>query len=462
MKSPQPNPTIMPSEKHVVVCNFPFSSHPRTLAKLVCKLAATDPNVRFSFLSTAKSNDSVFPPPSRAALLPSNLRVYDVGDGLPAGYDKVDGDPRAEAESFLRAAPVNFLASVDIAVRDAGSKASLLLTDGLVSLVACEMAEKMRVPWVAVWAGAPYSLSMHVHADLILQLRKNSADEETTLDMIPGLSDMRMTDVPEELLKAPDMSMIYRMFREVGNVLQRSAAVVLISYSEFDPELLTADLKSKFGVLLHLGCLTPKPPVSDKTGCLTWLDSQGPQTVVYISFGSGTLTNPTPEEITALAEALECTQTPFLWSLNDQLKARCLPGGFEERTRAHGRIVPWAPQRDVLSHPACGAFVMQCGYNSVFESVAGGVPMICRPVAVDQMMTARAVEEVWGIGIGVDRRVITKSGMVKALEVMLRGDKGREMRKKVGEFRQRLLVAAGPEGRAEADFKTLAELMSTL
>ncbi|KAI3422852.1 Protein kinase domain-containing protein [Psidium guajava] len=453
----------MPSEKHVAVCNFPLSSHPRTMAKLVYRLAATAPNVRFSFLSTAKSNDSVFPPPSRAASLPSNLRVYDVGDGLPAGYHEgAESDPRVEAELFVRAALVNFLAGVDIAVREAGSKVSLLLTDGLVALVACEMAEKMHVPWVAFWAGAPYSLTMHVHADHILRLRRNAPDEDKTLDTIPGLSVMRMSDLPEELVKAPDTSMMCRMVHEVGHVLRRAAAVAVISYAEFDPEPLTADLRSKFSVLLHLGCLTPSPPAPDKTGCLTWLDSQGPQTVVYISFGSGALTNPKPDEITALAEALESTRTPFLWSLNDQLKARCLPGGFEERTSVHGKIVPWAPQKEVLSHPSCGAFVMQCGYNSVFESVAGGVPMICRPVAVDQMMTARAVEEVWGIGIGVERRVITKSGMVRALEVVLRSEEGKEMRKKVGEFRQRLRAAVGPEGRAEADFKTLAELISTL
>ncbi|XP_030448467.1 anthocyanidin 3-O-glucosyltransferase 7-like [Syzygium oleosum] len=451
----------MPSEKHVAVCNFPLSSHPRTVAKLVCKLAATAPNVRFSFLSTAKSNDSVFPPPSRAALLPSNLGVYDVGDGLPAGYDKVASNPRVEADLFFRAAPVNFLAGVEIAERDAGSKVSLLLSDGLVSLVACELAEKMHVPWVAFWTGAPYALSVHVHADLILQLRQNAANEEKTLDMIPGLSVMRMTDLPDELVKAQDMSMISRMFRELGNVIPRAAAVVMNSFAEMYPEPLTAGLKSKFNILLYLG-LRPSPPALDKTGCLTWLDSQGPQTVVYISFGSGTLTNLTPDEIMALAEALESTRTPFLWSLNDQLKARCLPVGFEERTSAHGRIVPWAPQTEVLSHPACGAFVMQCGHNSVFESIAGGVPMICRPVAADQMLTARSVEEVWGIGIGVEGRVVTKSGMVKALEVVLRSEEGKEMRKKVGEFRKRLLVAAGPEGRAEADFKTLVELISTL
>ncbi|KAF7849563.1 hypothetical protein BT93_L0621 [Corymbia citriodora subsp. variegata] len=451
----------MPLEKHVAVCNFPLSSHPRTVAKLVCNLAAAAPNVRFSLLSTAKSNDSVFPPSSRAALLPSNVRVYDIGDGLPAGYDKVASDPRVEADLFLRAAPVNFLTGIDVAVRDTGIKVSLLLNDGLVSLVACELAEKMHVPWVAFWTGAPYALSVHVHADLILRLRQNAADEEQTLDMIPGLSVMRMADLPEELVKDPGTSMISRSLREVGNVLPRAAAVILNSFQEMYPEPLTAGLKSKLSILLFLG-LRPSPPASDKTGCLTWLDSQGPQTVVYISFGSGTLTNLTPDEITALAEALESTRTPFLWSLNDQLKARSLPGGFEERTSSLGRIVPWAPQSQVLSHPACGVYVTHCGYNSVFESVAGGVSMICRPVAVDQMLTARAVDEVWGIGIGVEGGVITKIGMVKALEVVLRGEEGKEMRKKVGEFRQRLQVAAGPEGRAEADFKTLVELISTL
>ncbi|KAL3741914.1 hypothetical protein ACJRO7_017400 [Eucalyptus globulus] len=451
----------MPSEKHVAVCNFPLSSHPRTVSKLVCKLAAAAPNVRFSFLSTAKSNDSVFPPTSRAAFLPSNLRVYNIGDGLPAGYDKLASDPRVEADLFLRAAPVNFLAGIDIAVRDTGSKVSLLLNDGLVSLIACELAEKLQVPWVAFWTGAPYALSVHVHADLILQLRQNAADEEKTLDMIPGLSVMRMADLHEELVKAPGTSMISRALREVGNVLPRAAAIILNSFMEMYPEPLMAGLKSKLSILLFLG-LRPSPPAPDETGCLTWLDSQSPQTVVYISFGSGTLTNLTPDEITALAEALESTQTPFLWSLNDQLKARCLPRGFEERTSSLGRIVPWTPQREVLSHPACGAFVMQCGHNSVFESVAGGVPMICRPVAADQMLTARAVEEVWEIGIGVEGRAITKSRMVKALEVVLRSEEGKVMRKKVGEFRQRLLVAAGPEGRAEADFKTLVELISTL
>lgn len=457
----------MPSEKHVAVCAFPFGSHPWVLANLVGKVAAATVDVRFSFLSTAKSNHVVFPPQSRATLIPSNLRVYDIGDGSPAGYPEAAGDPRDQADLFLQAASANFQAGVDTAERDAGRKVSLLLADGLLPVVACEIAEKMDVPWVAFWASAPHSLSMHVYADLIHQLSRNATDEEKTLDMIPGLSLMRMGDLPGDLVMDPNISVSCRMFRDLGNVIPRAAAVLMNSFVEMDPEPLTADLKSKFNILLHLGMLTlvpsspPSLPASDETGCLTWLESRDPQTVVYISFGSGPLSSPPPDEITSLAEALESTRTPFLWSLTDQQKAQCLPGGFEERTSAYGRIVPWAPQRGVLGHPACGAFVTHCGYNSVYESMAAGVPMIGRPVAVDQRICGKMVEEVWGIGVGVERGVLTESGMVKALDAMMMSEEGKVMRKKAGELRRRLAELAGPGGTAEADFKTVVELIST-
>lgn len=106
-----------------------------------------------------------------------------------------------------------------------------------------------------------------------------------------------------------------------------------------------------------------------------------------------------------------------------------------------------------------GVFVTHCGYNSVFESVAGGVPMICKPFWADNAMNARMVKEWWGIGAGAGAEggTITKDGMVKALEVVLRSDEGKEMRKKVGELRARLEEAGGS---VEADFKALVDLIS--
>ncbi|XP_039165271.1 anthocyanidin 3-O-glucosyltransferase 7-like [Eucalyptus grandis] len=463
----------MSSEKHVAVLAFPFGSHPWPLANLLLKLATAASDVRFSFLNTAKSNGVIFPLPSRAEL-PSNVRIYDVSDGLQDDCQGATKHPREHVDLFLKAAPESFGAAVDVAEQDVRKKVSCLLTDAFL-IFAGEMAEKMQVPWVTLWVPAPYSLAAHVYTDVIRELLRESSgggtstddDDDKSLGVIPGLSMMRISDLPNEIIDDQDTSRVACLLREMGRVLPGGAtAVVMNSYVEVNPTPLIADLKSKFKMLLQVGCLTvsfPPPPLpssssSDTTGCLTWLDARDPRSVAYICFG--TVAMPSPSEVSALGEALESTKTPFLWSIKEHMMAY-LPKGLQERTRAYGKFVPWAPQGQVLSHPACGVYVTHCGYNSVFESVAGGVPMVCKPFWADNMMNGRMIEEVWGIGVKVEGGTITKSGMEKALEVVLRGEDGKEMRKKVGELRERLVEAAGPNGSAEADFKVLVELIST-
>ncbi|TYG87288.1 hypothetical protein ES288_A13G202300v1 [Gossypium darwinii] len=71
----------------------------------------------------------------------------------------------------------------------------------------------------------------------------------------------------------------------------------------------TTDLKSKFKQYLNVGpfiLATPPPSAPDPYGCLTWLAKQKPATVVYISFGS--VVTPPPNELVALAEAVEASQ----------------------------------------------------------------------------------------------------------------------------------------------------------
>ncbi|KAK5802837.1 hypothetical protein PVK06_030462 [Gossypium arboreum] len=83
----------------------------------------------------------------------------------------------------------------------------------------------------------------------------------------------------------------------------------------------TTDLKSKFKQYLNVGpfiLATPPPSAPDPYGCLTWLNKQKPATVVYISFGS--VVTPPLNELVALAEAVEASQVPFIWSLRDKSK----------------------------------------------------------------------------------------------------------------------------------------------
>ncbi|KAK8962887.1 hypothetical protein KSP40_PGU005881 [Platanthera guangdongensis] len=61
-----------------------------------------------------------------------------------------------------------------------------------------------------------------------------------------------------------------------------------------------------------------------------------------------------------------------------------------EKTPQEGRIK--------FSGRAIGAFMSHCGWNSVMESVAAGVPLLTWPLAFEQFINERLVTAVLGIG----------------------------------------------------------------
>ncbi|KAL6605779.1 hypothetical protein ACP70R_041432 [Stipagrostis hirtigluma subsp. patula] len=121
-----------------------------------------------------------------------------------------------------------------------------------------------------------------------------------------------------------------------------------------------------------------------------WLDAFPDSSVAYVSFGS--MMVPPPPHAAALAAALERSGTPFVWAA----ATATLPDGFEDRAAAAGTglvLRGWAPQVAVLRHRAVGCFVTHCGWNSVLEAAAAGVPMLAWPMAADQFFNARLVVE---------------------------------------------------------------------
>ncbi|CAJ2634472.1 unnamed protein product [Trifolium pratense] len=143
---------------------------------------------------------------------------------------------------------------------------------------------------------------------------------------------------------------------------------------------------------------------------LTWLNSKQDNSVVYISFG--TICYLPDKQLFEIASALETSGYDFIWVVpekkgmeneSEEEKKKWLPKGFEERNK--GMIVRgWAPQVVILGHPALGAFLTHCGWNSVVEAVSAGVPMITWPVHSDQFYNEKLITQVQRIGveIGVD------------------------------------------------------------
>ncbi|GAB2279725.1 hypothetical protein Dimus_014365 [Dionaea muscipula] len=152
----------------------------------------------------------------------------------------------------------------------------------------------------------------------------------------------------------------------------------------------------------------------EKDPIISWLDEQPQESVVFLCFGTWGIFDD-DDQVREIAKALERSGHRFLWALrrpaspDDEKGPRRghLPDGFLERTANRGKIIGWAPQVTILSHPAVGAFVSHCGWNSTLESLWFGVPIAAWPMYAEQQMNAfRLVKE---LGLAVEIRMDYRS-----------------------------------------------------
>ncbi|KAL0400080.1 UNVERIFIED_CONTAM: UDP-glucose flavonoid 3-O-glucosyltransferase 6 [Sesamum radiatum] len=160
-----------------------------------------------------------------------------------------------------------------------------------------------------------------------------------------------------------------------------------------------------------------------------WLDRQPDSSVVFLCFGSqGTLDE---DQVKQIAVALENSGHRFLWSLRKpppkgkidfpkeyENPEEALPEGFLKRTSEIGKVIGWAPQMAVLSHPAVGGFVSHCGWNSILESVWGGVPMGTWPLTVDQQSNAFLLVKEFEMAVEIKMDYRKESGVIVGAETV--------------------------------------------
>lgn len=156
--------------------------------------------------------------------------------------------------------------------------------------------------------------------------------------------------------------------------------------------------------------------------CLSWLDKQPSRSVIYCSFGSQITI--TKEELMEFWYGLANSGIRFIWvnrprSIVGMDEEFDIDQNFLDIIKKRGCIVSWAPQVEVLSHSAIGGFLTHSGWNSIMESISAGVPMICWPRYVDQLVNSRLVSQIWKIGVDMKDSCnrVTIEKMVK--EVMV-------------------------------------------
>ncbi|CAM8901031.1 unnamed protein product [Rhodiola kirilowii] len=279
------------SKRHIAVLPFPFASHSLsifTLARMISKSAPPDVNI--SYISTSRCIASVFKGSNIADGIDNNIKPFTIRDGLPEGY-KPSRNPTEPIALFLNVARDSFREGIQKAESERGVKISCLLSDAFVYFAA-DIAQDLKVPWVAFWGAAPIPIAIHYHTDDILEKLASRGGKEvttTTLDFIPGLSGITKDDLPTEVVtygkSDDDDDVMSSLLYYVGKQLKRTAAIVINSFEEMDQEI-TNYLKSTFSLYLNVGPFTLLTSSSnssvsassdDTSGCLTWLSSQEPQ-----------------------------------------------------------------------------------------------------------------------------------------------------------------------------------------
>ncbi|EEC72713.1 hypothetical protein OsI_06314 [Oryza sativa Indica Group] len=118
------------------------------------------------------------------------------------------------------------------------------------------------------------------------------------------------------------------------------------------------------------------------------------------------------------------------------------------RTATRGLVVRgWAPQVTILSHRAVGGFLTHCGWNSLLEAIARGVPVATWPHFADQFLNEQLAVDVLGVGvpIGVTAPVsmlneesltVDRGDVARVVSVLMDGggEEAKERRRKAKEY----------------------------
>ncbi|XP_065879970.1 UDP-glycosyltransferase 76E2-like [Euphorbia lathyris] len=206
---------------------------------------------------------------------------------------------------------------------------------------------------------------------------------------------------------------------------------------------------------------TPSTFLEEDKSCITWLDKQSINSVIYISIGS--IVTSSEKDIAEMAWGLANSRQPFLWvirpgSVRGSEWIEALPEGFVESVGERGCIVKWAPQREVLGHEAVGGFWSHCGWNSTLESICEGVPLLCRPGFGDQKVTARFVSQVWRVGLQLDNEM-ERGEIEKAVKSLMVDEQGKEMRQRAMEFKLKAELEIREGGSSYNALNDLVELI---
>ncbi|KAJ1388283.1 UDP-glucuronosyl/UDP-glucosyltransferase [Sesbania bispinosa] len=259
-------------------------------------------------------------------------------------------------------------------------------------------------------------------------------------------------------------SQVYELFLQRCKKLHLADGIIVNSFRDIEtgPIRALTEEKSGYPSVYPVGPIIQNGSgnLTNGSECLKWLNNQVPNSVLYVSFGSGgTLSQ---DQLNELALGLELSGQKFLWVVREPSEStnsaylnsgnndplRFLPYGFCDRTKEEGLVVAsWAPQIQI-----------HCGWNSTLESIMNGIPLIAWPLFAEQGMNAVTLTD--GLRVAL-RPKANENGLVEREEIakVIRRLMEGEERREIGRRLQKLKNAAAETMQEEgSSTKTLMHL----
>ncbi|KAI4351620.1 hypothetical protein L6164_005964 [Bauhinia variegata] len=346
------------------------------------------------------------------------------------------------------------------------------------SFAAAEVTAALNIPTYYYSPSAATTLALTLHMPT---LHQNSSLKDLGRDAIitiPGLPRISVADIPDPMKN--HWSKSYENFLIIANNMKKSDGIIVNTFEFIETTAISA---LNDGLCVPEG---PTPPVfcvgplfsaqdeeRDENGCLSWLNSQPSQSVVYLNFGS--LGRFPLVQIKEMALGLEKSGQSFLWVVRDPPPSHStesgelsleelLPEGFLERTKEKGLVVKnWAPQVPILRHDSVGGFVSHCGWNSVLEAVSAGVPMVTWPLYAEQKLNRVLLVQEMKVALALNE---SKDGSVsgdeleKRVRELMESDRGKEVRERIRSITKNGMKALEEGGTSRVALNRLAQLWS--
>lgn len=277
------------------------------------------------------------------------------------------------------------------------------------------------------------------------------------LELVPGLQPLRFKD-----LSITNFKNLEDLLQMIAKALDpRSSSAIIWNTMDCLEQSTLVKIQQEYQLpLFPIGPLhktvaaTSISLFKEDQSCISWLDKQSHNSVIYVSLGSIAFMD--NKDLLEMAWGLANSEQPFLWVV--RMDSTPLPQGFQEAVGGRGCIVKWAPQKQVLAHNSVGGFWSHCGWNSTIESISEGVPLICQPCFGDQRVNARYLSQVWEVGLEWENDM-NRGAIEGAIRMLMVGNEGKLARQKAKDLKEKIELSIDHGGSSYNSLNDLVDLI---